>query len=520
MKYSKLLLLAVLFSPLFTNCDDFNDQTVESVDAGSADFTKFVAVGNSLAAGFQSNALYPEGQAYSYPNLLSQAFRVAAFKQPEIGQGYGDRVQIADFSNPAAPVTTTLTLVPGVLPTQPEGGYQNLGIPGAVLSDFLGNIKTDALGRITTYSQRFASSPAYAYVLGTTPTPISTYFAAQNPTFATFWLGNNDILGYVTSGGLRAFTSPTEFQTEFTAAITNLLGTNAKAAVANIPGVTSIPFATFVGPQFKAILTANSIPEIFVQKSFTPSNPAVNMAENRTPAAAVPTAYLGMPDSAMVLLTSQGMLAFLGASDALPADAAKVTAIVGYWKGFLVSAGAVPNKATADAMTNAQVEQTLTGVTYSLYASTFGGTPTEAAVTLGGYSFDFTKQFGLDPSNPFPNQFILDKNEINIAKAVTNIYNTIIAGVVSSQPTKLALVNMNTIFSDIVSAGFITSDGITLAPRLGSLFSFDGVHPSNRGHAILANEFIKVINTKFGSSLELIRISNIPQGIPLADDPS
>lgn len=519
MKMLKKSLFALFLIPFLQNCADYSEHSVEPVEAGTADFSKYVAVGNSLAAGFQSNALYPDGQAYSYPNLLAQQLRVAEFALPEIGQGYGDRIEISDFSNPLAPVTTTTTLVPGVTPTQPTGGYQNLGIPGAVLSDFLGSTKTDALGGTTTYTSRFAASPAYAFVLGTTPTPIKTYFAAQNPTFATFWLGNNDILGYVTSGGLRAFTSPAEFQTEFTAAITALLGTNSKAAVANIPGVTSIPFATYVGPKFQALLNSKSIPGIAVQKSFYPANPAVNMAENRSPAGSVPTAYLSMPDSAMVLLTSQTALTWLGASDAVPADADKVKAIVAYWKGFLVTAGAVANKATADAMTNAQVEQTLSGVTYTQYSQTFGGTPQEAAVALGGYAFDFTKPFGLDASNPFPNQFILDKNEINIAKAVTNMYNSVIAGVVGSQPTKLALVNMNTIFSGIVSAGYIVVDGITLAPALGSLFSFDGVHPTNQGHAVLANEFIKAINSKFGSSIALIDVSRIPTGVPMTNNP-
>lgn len=519
MKMLKKSLFALLFVPFLQNCADYQEHSVEPIAAGTADFTKFVAVGNSLAAGFQSNALYPDGQAYSYPNLLAQQMRVDAFALPEIGIGYGDRIEVADLSNPLAPVLTTTTLVPGVTPTQPTGGYQNLGIPGAVLSDFTGSVRHDAADGSSTYAQRFASSPAYAFVLGMTPTSVSTYFAAQNPTFATFWLGNNDILGYVTSGGLKAFTSPAEFQTEFTAAITALLGTGSKAAVANIPGVTSIPFATYIGPRFKVALTANSLPGFEVQKTFYNANPAVNMAENRAPADSVPTAYLSMPDSVMVLLTAQSAVNWLGASDAVSADAAKVTAIVAYWKGFLVTAGVVANKATADAMTNTQVEQTLTDMTYGLYAQTFDGTTSDAAVALGGYSFDFTKPFGLDASNPFPNQFILDKNEINIAKAVTNIYNSVIAGVVASQPTKLALVNMNTIFAGIVTAGYINADGIMLAPVLGSLFSFDGVHPTNRGHAVLANEFIKAINAKFGSAIALIDVSRIPSGVAMTNNP-
>ncbi|HYE80337.1 MAG TPA: G-D-S-L family lipolytic protein, partial [bacterium] len=41
---------------------------------GSADFTRYVAVGNSLTAGFGDNGLYREGQLNSYPNILAQQF--------------------------------------------------------------------------------------------------------------------------------------------------------------------------------------------------------------------------------------------------------------------------------------------------------------------------------------------------------------------------------------------------------------------------------------------------------------
>lgn len=531
MKFSKLFIIMLLVTPILTNCNDFNDQEVAPVEAGTADFTKYVAVGNSLAAGFQSNALYPEGQQYSYPNLLAQQFRVASFAQPEIGKGYGSRVQISNFSAFPNVVTEVKNLVPGVLPSQPEGGYQNLGIPGAVLNDYLGTNRVDALGTSTPYATRFASSPSYAYVLGTTPTPINTYVDAQNPSFVTFWLGNNDILGYVTSGGLRAFTNPANFQTEFGAAITALMSqdANIKGAVANIPGVTSIPFATFVGKQAKPLLVANltasGIPSvaqnIVIQASFTPSQPLLAMPENRSPVTAINAAHFDNPDSVMVLLTAQTALTWLAASDAVAADAPRVAQIAGYWKSFLVASGAV-TQTQADEMTNAQVEQTVTSVTYGLYAQTFGVTPADAAVALGGYAIDFSQPFGLHPSNPFPSQFILDKNEIAVAKAVTATFNNIIAGTVNSAAfsSRLALVDMNRIFGDIVSAGGTIQDGIDLAPALASLFSFDGVHPTNRGHGLVANAFIDAINDKFNANIPRLNISWIPAGTPASDQPN
>ena len=477
--------------------------------------------------------MYPEGQAYSYPNLLSQALRVD-FRQPEIGQGYGDRVQIADFSNPASPVTTVLTLNPGVLPTQPEGGYQNLGVPGAVLDDYLGGTRVNASGAtIDTYLQRLTGSNAapYAFALGTTGKTFSAYLKEQNPTFVSFWLGNNDILGYVTSGGLRAFTSPTAFATSFAASIADILSTNSsvKMVVGNIPGVTSIPFANFVGPAAKPLFTASlpaGVNTLYASATFYNGVPQLGMKENKFAFASFSVSDLDKPDSTMILLTGQGALNWMAASSANPADAARVTAITNYWKGFIVAAtagtaNAIP-AATAAAMDNATLAGTMKQLTYGLYMQTFGVDQATAIAELNARGFDvnFAQPFGLHPHNPIPNQFILDKNEIAIAKTVTALFNGAIAQVVAANSAKVALVDMNKIFADIVTAGFVVSDGVTLAPRLGSLFSFDGVHPSNRGHGIVTNEIIKVINSKFGANLELVRINRIPQGIPLADDPS
>ena len=51
---------------------------------------------------------------------------------------------------------------------------------------------------------------------------------------------------------------------------------------------------------------------------------------------------------------------------------------------------------------------------------------------------------------------------------------------------------------------------------LGGLFSLDGVHPSNQGQAVMGNEFIKAINTKFGATIPLIDVSSIPGSLVFA----
>lgn len=73
----------LLVSLTFVACNN-NDDEVAVIDpnstdgtpltAGSADFSKYVALGDSFAAGFSDNALFIEGQKGSYPNVLASQF--------------------------------------------------------------------------------------------------------------------------------------------------------------------------------------------------------------------------------------------------------------------------------------------------------------------------------------------------------------------------------------------------------------------------------------------------------------
>src|SRR5262249_16164025 len=49
---------------------------------------------------------------------------------------------------------------------------------------------------------------------------------------------------------------------------------------------------------------------------------------------------------------------------------------------------------------------------------------------------------------------------------------------------------------------------------LGGLFSLDGIHPTNTGYAILANEFIETLNIRFNT-----RIAKVDEGEVLRTDP-
>ncbi|MFN4111565.1 MAG: SGNH/GDSL hydrolase family protein [Ignavibacteria bacterium] len=120
---------------------------------------------------------------------------------------------------------------------------------------------------------------------------------------------------------------------------------------------------------------------------------------------------------------------------------------------------------------------------------------------------------GLTKSNPLPSSVVLDSLEALNVKSVINDYNTTISAIASAKG--FGLVDANALLNSAKSG--LTVNGIRFTTQYvtGGLFSLDGVHPTSRGYAIIANEFIKVINQKWSANIPLINVANIPGSLIL-----
>src|SRR5690606_29508391 len=100
---------------------------------------------------------------------------------------------------------------------------------------------------------------------------------------------------------------------------------------------------------------------------------------------------------------------------------------------------------------------------------------------------------------PLEDKHILIPTEIAELKTATDAFNTIISNAASSKG--LAFVDANALLTQVYVTG-IPYEGYTLGSALvfGGAFSLDGVHPTARGYALIANEFSKAINTTYGST--------------------
>jgi hypothetical protein len=463
---------------------------------GTADLTKFVAIGNSLTAGFQSGALFTQGQNESLAKIMHQQFVYAGggttFNQPDINSvnGYNSsasnpsegiiRGRFVLFTNPTTgavgPVAAGTQGVPAPYNTADlPGAYtgnkaalNNFGVPGILLGQCLTPLTGGPPTGNPAYNglyARFASNPGTSTIIGDA--------VAANPTFFMFFLGNNDILGYATTGGSGAIpmTSVENFTTQYNGAIATLLGNlpTAKGVVGNIPDVTAIPF--------------------FFTVRWNPIPLDAATATQLTGALANP--YNGF-----------------------------LAAMVG--NGIITQAEADKRRLTFSASLNNPitiVDETLTDLTPYMQGEAAALLPYARArqtkntdlVTLSagavlGTLVSNNPQLINGVTVPMGDQFILIPEEIQEIKDRTAAFNAIISAAVAGSNNRLALADVNSVFNQFVAnpQSFIPQTGILLLPTISppfAAFSEDGVHPNGRGSAFLANVFIDAINAKFGATI-------------------
>ncbi|RYE29186.1 MAG: G-D-S-L family lipolytic protein [Sphingobacteriaceae bacterium] len=230
------------------------DKDSNKITSGTADFFRYIAVGNSITSGYANNGLYVAGQQVAFPNLLSGQMKLAgggAFTSPLFsanqanGSGYLKLTALAADGTPTiTPVTTNLavrgqTTISGVnvtLFTKYTGDLNNYGVPGIKLA----NVSDPLYGNFNGFYERLLPGNA-----GSNSTAYLDFVTAKPFTFFSCWLGNNDVLGWATSSGTSAtdaLTPKADFTTFYTTAVAALTKNGAKGFVATVPDITVLPF--------------------------------------------------------------------------------------------------------------------------------------------------------------------------------------------------------------------------------------------------------------------------------------
>ena len=236
---------------LFTAACKPEIETPAGTTAGQANFSKYIAVGNSLTSGFADGGLYLEGQKVAYPNLIAAKMASVgggAFTSPFFteehsnGSGYISLTALVNGTPTLTPVIDKLAIRDAAKHLDKYSGeIQNLGIPG---------MRVDlSFDPTLTFS---AANPYFERLLTDAQVGKTNYFQyiqGRNHTFFSLWLGNNDVLGYALNGAVTVKGDPTTVLTDkvtFSSLYANFLNAltvgGQKGIVATIPDVTAVPY--------------------------------------------------------------------------------------------------------------------------------------------------------------------------------------------------------------------------------------------------------------------------------------
>ncbi len=446
----KVYILGASLACLFAACKPSVNITVPPT-AGDATFTNYMAIGNSLTAGYADNSLYVSGQLNSYPQRLFEQFSLIAvhgavgdFYQPllhsdmgypgprkELAMVYscaGDSglapIDLASFSADAQDAATYHS-------AGPNGQINNIGVPGIRVADY----SLVSYGALNPYAKRFYNNPN----TGTPQSELAFRVSNLHPTFFTMWLGANDVLGYATAGGqgdgsgnalppapnyynTNDITPTTVFDTNFKAAVATAISTGAKGALINIPDITTIPFFTTI--------------------------PINGLTLTRQGQVDTLTAYYG----------SINYQFQLGANQFVVRDH------------------------------NGNVRQSVPGELILLTI------PTDSIKCAGWGSYV-----------PIPQKYVITTEELQNIKNATTRFNEIIKG--EAFRRNLAYVDMFSYMGTLQSG--ITFNGINYNANFvtGGAFSLDGVHLTPRGYALVANKIIDAINYQYHATISPVNVN-------------
>jgi hypothetical protein len=118
---------------------------------------------------------------------------------------------------------------------------------------------------------------------------------------------------------------------------------------------------------------------------------------------------------------------------------------------------------------------------------------------------------GLVPGNLSP--CVLTDAQATAIRAAIQTFNQTIAA--ESAIYGATLVDMNTFLADIFKNGYQVGANHLTVNYLGGLVALDGVHPTNTLHAIIANEFIHVMNTQLHTGIPPVAVVQVAKTDPL-----
>jgi hypothetical protein len=400
-----------------------------------------------------------------------------------------------------SPSTSDLSAVPnpqlnpGFIFAGDRTALNNFGVPGVTLLHAVrpetGNWGNTSHALFNPFYARFASDMGQgtSTILGDAVTAL-----ADGGTFFSFWLGNNDVLGYALGGASNSaiFTTvgPNEvtghpgFEALYNTEIDALLAVpNVKGVVGNIPNVLAIPYFRLV--TYDAIPLDQATADM-LNGGFAGFNSILD-------------ALKGAPFSLPAAEMDSRKITFAAGKNKIVINDESARDLGPYFDG-LQSAGAISAEQRAALAPYENARQTTVADLITLSAGavlgkTVGGNP----LAINGLTVPLGDQYVLIPTE-----------SVEITERVLD-FNEVIAQTVANSDGRLALADVYTKYNELLQAGYLVIDGVSVSPSLApplGMFSEDGIHPNSRGAAYMANIFIDAINETFDATVPKAKLGN------------
>ncbi|MCJ7759035.1 MAG: G-D-S-L family lipolytic protein, partial [Gillisia sp.] len=353
----------------------------------------------------------------------------------------------------------------------------------------LGDLAGVSAGTANPYFVRFASSPQ---------TSILADAVAQNPTFFSVMAGENDVLSYATSGGIGVdqtgnldvttygyydITDPDVFASAYSQIVTAMVGTGAGGVLLNIPDVTTIPYFTTI-PNNALVLdaaTAANLTGFFQAVAGIFAQGAIQQGVDPAVAQGLAAQY--------ALTFNEGPNRFL-----IDAPVTQTNPL-----GF--------RQMTQQELLVLTIDQQALAQGYGSAVITDEVMQVLGLLQTGGQPTAEQAQLVLDAVSGIDDKDVLDNQEIQAVAVATTSYNATIKAL--AQANGLAFADTNAFMTQIANGGFTYDAGtITSVFATGGAFSLDGVHPTPRGYAAMANLVFDAVNKTYSSTVPKVNIGD------------
>ena len=533
MKTIKQLTFIAIFSFIALSCEQESimkiDPTAASAPtpsgtAGTADFTKFSAIGGSYVAGFTDGTLYTNGQKNSLAAIIANQINYTrsadaqatyTFNQPDINSENGyinagtDGIPGNSDDNGRMYLGTSASTGETGLYFKQPGDAAAMQTPYAGDKIALNNFAfgNSVLGHFVS-TETGGPNPAHPlfnnfyarFGAGGSASPL-TQFLGTAPSFWMAWLGASDFVGYAAKGGDVAQAPKPDGATLsviWGQALTAMISSNqvAKGIVGTVPDILALPYFNFI--------VSNAIP----------LDAATAAALNAQLGAGFNGSLNGLAGAAMLSAAeaAQRQLTWAAGQNYILINDESLTDLGPLWDVLVGAAqmsaaqraGLEPYRFARQATDNDKAVLAAQGV-LGLPNTAIPGDPT------WGVSWPLSDEHVLTATELVEFETARATLNAGIKAKVKELNENVVIN--SAGLNRLAMVDLDGTYAGWATNSPLSDNGVVVtydfSPPTG-MWSFDAVHPNARGYALLANKWIEAINAHFGSSIPKAQVGWYP----------